>query len=136
MALPTGPLMLAPGAIDTPSTNGFCIYPGQPIPAFWVSPNVLINKTPVSMIINGQYDLVSGGTPTPTDPVTYALRLPVCAVPVGRVTIGDRNNTVSINKFKPAVLGDTTRLVVGGKERAILGPTQFPNVFITSRRKF
>lgn len=133
MPLPTVPIMVAPAAIDTPSTNGVCIYNAQPISAGWVSPNVLINKTPVSMIYANQLPDLISGQPLPTDPITYFIRIPICAVPVPRIVVANKNTSVYINKLKPAITGDTT--TVAGAERPIVGPYQFPNVVIQAYSK-
>ena len=130
VGLPGG--LIGPDAIDSPNTDGNCVYPakalgGEPTR----SPNIRINNREVKT-----YDFTST-LDTVTDHFKL-LPLPLPCIDGVRRILEDSprtNETVYFNGKLPAVMGDSVTIITstGRSFRLLTGPTQFDTIKIGTR---
>ena len=115
--------------VDTPSSDGTCVYPASAIGGSGVTTTVRVNNQPLKII---------AGAPTPyacddVEGVKINPLSPLPCQPGTRIIRPTVNTTVFINGQLPAVTGDEAQLVVGGTPRPLTGPFQHPTIVIGSR---
>tara|TARA_B100001996_G_scaffold350905_1_gene310566 strand:+ start:1133 stop:1540 length:408 start_codon:yes stop_codon:yes gene_type:complete len=125
--------IVGPETLDSVTETGNCTYkptsmamdaPGAP----FVSPNVLVNKAPLSFYSS------MGHMPGTVTPIKKVLIDPRPCIPGVRTIIPTKNKTVFINGKLVAVQGDKISITTdaGPAPRQILGPYQHLNVMIES----
>jgi len=118
--------LVGPETLDTPSTEGNCLYEAQALGAGIVtSPNVFVN---------GQQLRYSHAAMTPT-PVAGIKINPLISAPCqpgNRVSINRNNKDVAVNGVFPLVNGDLCQLL--GTDRPFVGPFFPGNVFFSTSK--
>jgi hypothetical protein len=125
------PLLIGPTTIDSPSINGPCLFPAQPITSPFISVNVFLNKQQLQFIHAFlPPDVVAGVPNNPLIPCVPPL------TPAFRIVVTSVNKSVFINRFAPAVQGDATELTtIPGTKRIFVAPFQHPNILVANRGK-
>jgi len=117
------PLLVTKATVDTQSVDGNCTYPPKALGGTPIPTNVYINKQQVQMYTSATVlDTVEGVKINPA---------PAPCIPGVRTIQTTVNQSVYINKQKPAVQGDQAALV--GTARPLTGPFSHPTVIIGSR---
>lgn len=123
------PNIAGPETVDTPSSDGTCIYAAAPIGGTAVPTTVMVGVTPLVIIAGAPVPYACADvagvkinplSPLPCQPGTRIIRPAV-------------NTTVFINGQLPAVTGDEAQLVIGGTPRPLTGPFQYPRIIIGSK---
>ena len=129
--LPGG--LIGPDAIDSPNTDGNCIYPAQELGGTpTTSPNIKINNQEVKT-----YDFTSSLS-TVEDHTKVNPLIPLPCIDGKRKILENSprtNETVYFNGKLPAVMGDSVTIVTstGPSFRLLTGPTQFDTIKIGTR---
>ena len=122
------PNLASSETVDTPSSDGTCVYPASAIGGSPIATTVKVNNETLEII---------AGAPTPyacdaVDGVKINPLSPLPCQPGTRILRPSVNTTVFINGRLPAVTGDEAQLVVGGSPRPLTGPFQHPTIVIGS----
>jgi len=119
------PFIVGPETIDTPSTDGNCTYPAEPLGGSpYISPNVFINGSPVRIY-------TSTSIPTEVTGVKINPLIPLPCQPGIRRIEPVINKSVFINGQLFAVTGDEADLVTGiSTPRPLTGPFSYPTIEI------
>ena len=117
--------LAAVNTIDTPNTDGNCIYGAEPLGGTPTrSPNVRFNNTVLE-----SYDTTSVLDTVTATKVNYLPPIGLIPCQPGiRKILPTVNTTVFINGKLPAVTGDNTS--IGGTPRPLTGPFQHVNIII------
>ena len=131
VGLPGG--SIGPDAIDSPNTDGNCIYPAQELGGEPTkSPNIKINNQEVKT-----YDFTSSLS-TVEDHTKVNPLIPLPCIDGKRKILENSprtNESVYFNGKLPAVMGDSVTIVTstGPSFRLLTGPTQFDTIKIGTR---
>lgn len=117
--------LVGPETIDTPSTDGNCIYPAEALGGTPYASTVYVGGEILKI-----YDNLS--VPAPVVPQKINPSIPIPCQPGNRVIRPTVNTTVFINGRLPAVTGDEAQLVLGSTPRPLTGPFQHPTIVIGS----
>jgi hypothetical protein len=119
------PNIVGPETVDTPSTEGNCIYPAAPLGgAPFVSPNVFFEGQPVEF-----YNSLN--LPAPVVGIKINPAIPLPCQPGQRRIEPVVNDNVLINGQLFAVTGDEAELIIGGvTPRTLTGPFSYPTIQI------
>ena len=119
------PNIVGPETVDTPSTDGNCLYPAAPLGGTpYVSPNVVIEGQP-ARIYN------SLNLPASIEGVKINPAIPLPCQPGIRRIDPVVNKTVFINGQLFAVTGDEADLLTGiSTPRTLTGPFSYPTIQI------
>jgi hypothetical protein len=117
-------LLVISTTVDTPSTDGNCLYPaaalgGAPV----VSPNIKIGGQQAEFY-------TSATVPDTVEGVKVNPLIPLPCLPGVRVIVPTNNTTVFFNGQLPAVAGDLAQMV--GTNRPLVGPYGLATVLIGS----
>jgi len=116
--------LVIPTTVDTPSTDGNCLYPGKPLGGSpVVSPNIKIGGKPVEFY-------TSATVPDTVEGVKVNPLLPLPCQPGVRVILTINNTTVFFNNQLPAVVGDLAQMA--STARPLVGPYGSPTIIIGS----
>lgn len=118
--------LAGPETLDTPSTDGNCLYPAAPVGGAAVPTTIKVGGVPLEII---------AGIPvpyqcTPVEGIKVNPALPLPCQPGQRTIVPKINKTVFINGQLPAVSGDEARLLIGSTDRPLTGPFQYPTIVI------
>jgi len=119
------PNIVGPETVDTPSTDGNCLYPAAPLGGVpYVAPNVFIEGQP-ARIYN------SLNLPASIEGVKINPAIPLPCQPGIRRIDPVVNKTVFINGQLFAVTGDEADLLTGiSTPRTLTGPFSYPTIQI------
>ena len=121
------PNLASTNTVDTPSTDGNCLYSAAKIGGTAIPTTVVANNSPLKII-------AAAPNPYVCDSIT-ATKINPSPVPcqLGTRTVRPVvNTTVIINGMLPAVTGDEAQLLLGGTPRPLTGPFQHPTIVIGS----
>ena len=117
--------LVIPETVDTPSTEGNCLYPAEPLQGSpIVSPNITIGGQQVKFY-------TSSTPPATVTGVKVNPLIPAPCQPGIRVIVPSNNTTVFFNRQLPAVVGDKAQMV--GTDRPLVGPYGPSTVLIGSK---
>jgi len=121
------PNIVGPDCVDTPSTDGNCLYPAEPLGGSpYRSPNVQMEGENVEIYnsLNFPAD-VAGQKINPA--------IPIPCLPGQRRIEPVFNDSVLINGQLFAVTGDEASLIIGATTpRPLTGPFKYPTIVIGS----
>lgn len=117
--------LVIPETVDTPSTEGNCLYPAAPLEGSPIeSPNIKIN--------NQQVKFYTAATPVAdVAGVKVNPLIPAPCQPGIRLLVPQNNTNVFFNGQLPIVLGDKAEML--GTPRPLVGPYGPSTVLIGSR---
>ena len=117
--------LVGPETVDTPSTDGNCLYPAAPLGGTPYATKVVVGGEPLEIYDNAS--VPASVTPQKINPL-----IPLPCQPGNRVIRPQVNQTVFINGRLPAVTGDEAQLLIGSTPRPLTGPFQHPTIVIGS----
>jgi len=118
------PNIVGPDCVDTPSTDGNCLYPAEPLGGEpFRSPNVKMEGENVEI-----YSSLNFPEPVEGQKINPLITIP--CQPGARRIQPTLNTTVYINGVLFAVQGDEAQLVIGSTPRPLVGPFKYPTVRI------
>ena len=115
------PNIAGPLTVDTPSTEGNCLYPAAALGGTPYLTNIVADSIPLKIYDNASKPASVVGQKLNPSPI------PCQGQRVIRPTV---NKTVFINGRLPAVTGDEAQMVIGGTPRPLTGPFQHPRILI------
>lgn len=117
--------LVIPETVDTPSTEGNCLYPAAPLGGSPIeSPNIKIN--------NQQVKFYTAATPVAdVAGVKVNPLIPAPCQPGIRLLVPQNNTNVFFNSQLPIVLGDKAEML--GTPRPLVGPYGPSTVLIGSK---
>ena len=120
------PNLASTNTVDTPSSDGNCLYSAAKIGGTALPTTVVANKAPLKIIAAAPNPYVCDSiTATKINPL-----IPAPCQPGTRTLRPLVNTTVIINGMLPAVTGDEAQLLLGGSPRPLTGPFIHPNILI------
>jgi len=120
------PNIAGPETVDTPSTEGNCLYPAAPLGGTPYPTNLVAGGIPLKIYGNESKPASVVGQKINPAPVP-------CQLGERRIT-PTVNKTVFINGRLPAVTGDEAQLLLGGTPRPLTGPFQHPTILIGTQK--
>jgi len=122
------PNLVGPETVDTPSTDGNCLYPAAPLGGTPYATTVRVDGKTLEI-----YDNLS--VPAPVTPQKVNPLIPAPCQPGNRIIKPVVNDSVFINGRLPAVTGDEAQLVIGSTPRPLTEPFQHPKIIIGTQSK-
>ena len=133
MTAPTGPFLVSENTVDSPSTEGNCVYAAGPIGGVPIPTTVYSESGGGVIKIIPPQHLPSPVSATKLNVLNPAPCNPVRAMKAGTNTSVYFNGQLPCIASAPPLGGDTTT-IGSGTPRTLTGPFQCPTIIIGSRQ--